>query len=82
MSEAKRRIPGRSMGLKLLLVCGLAALMSVVALFVFLLLNDRTNRAREVVSEVGGLVGGPQTFLGPVVAVPYLIPAADRPVVE
>ncbi len=77
MSEAKRRIPGRSMGLKLLLVCGLAALMSVVALFVFLLLNDRTNRAREVVSEVGGLVGGPQTFLGPVVAVPYLIPAAD-----
>lgn len=77
MSEAKRRVPGRSMGLKLLLVCGLAALMSVVALFVFLLLNDRTNRAREVVSEVGGLVGGPQTFLGPVVAVPYLIPAAD-----
>ena len=77
MSEAKRRIPGRSMGLKLLLVCGLAALMSVVALFVFLLLNDRTNRARDVVSEVGGLVGGPQIFLGPVVGVPYLIPAAD-----
>ena len=77
MSEAKRRMPGRSMGLKLLLVCGLAAMMSLVALFVFLLLNDRTNRAREVVAEVGGLVGGPQTFLGPVVAVPYLIPAAD-----
>ena len=67
----------RSMGLKLLLVCGLAALMSIVALFVFLLLNDRTNRARDVVAEVGGLVGGPQTFLGPVIAIPYVVPNTD-----
>src|ERR1035438_5651272 len=31
--------------------------------------------ADEVVSEVSALVGGPQTFLGPVVAVPYAVPA-------
>ena len=29
------------------------------------------HRADEVVSEIGGLVGGPQTFLGPVLAIPY-----------
>jgi inner membrane protein len=66
------------MGLKLLLVCGLALLMSIPALFVFALLSDRTNRAEEVVREVGGLVGGPQTFLGPVLAVPYVGPAAEK----
>ena len=65
----------RSMGLKLLLVCALGLVMSVVALFVFLLLYDRTQRAEQVSEEVGELVGGPQTFLGPVLGVPYVIPA-------
>lgn len=65
------RVPTRSMGLKLLLVCGLALLMSIPALFVFALLADRTHRAETVAQEVGGLMGGPQTFLGPVIAVPY-----------
>ncbi len=69
------RLPSRSMGLKLLLVCALALLMSIPALFVFALLSDRTNRAEQVTEEVGQLSGGPQTFLGPVVAVPYRIPA-------
>jgi inner membrane protein len=64
------------MGLKLLLVCGLALVMSVPALFVFMLLNDRTHRAEEVTREVGGLMGGPQTFLGPVLAIPYTTPPA------
>lgn len=63
--------PRRSLGLKLLLVCGLALLMSIPALFVFALLSDRTQRAETVAQEVGGLMGGPQTFLGPVIAVPY-----------
>jgi inner membrane protein len=71
------RLPRRSMGLKLLLVCGLALLMSIPALFVFGLLGDRTNRADQVANEIGNLVGGAQTFLGPVVAVPYLVPATD-----
>lgn len=63
--------PRRSLGLKLLLVCVLAFLMSIPALFVFGLLSERTNRAERVAQEVGGLMGGPQTFLGPVIAVPY-----------
>ncbi|MDP3660237.1 cell envelope integrity protein CreD [Phenylobacterium sp.] len=71
-------VPGRSMGLKLLLVCGLALLMSIPALFVFALLSDRTNRAEEVVRDVGGLVGGQQTFLGPVLAVPYAAPPLEK----
>jgi inner membrane protein len=70
------RIPTRSMGLKLLLVCALALLMSVPALFVFALLMDRTHRAEQVTREVGQLVGGEQSFLGPVIVVPYQVPAA------
>lgn len=71
------RLPQRSVGLKLLLICGLAGVMSIVALIVFLLLNDRTERASQVASEIGQIVGGPQAFLGPVLAVPYIVPAAD-----
>ncbi len=70
------RLPARSMGLKLLLVCGLAFIMSLTALFVFLLVYDRTSRAERVTREVGALVGGQQTFIGPVLAVPYVIPPA------
>lgn len=79
-------LPRRSAGLKLLLVCGLALVMSIAALFVFALLMDRSDRAQQVADEVGGLMGGPQTFLGPVIAVPYSratvttgsIPGSDR----
>lgn len=69
----KLPFPRRSLGLKLLLVCALALLMSIPALMVFGLLMDRTSRAEQVAAEVGGLMGGPQTFLGPVIAVPYTI---------
>ncbi|MET0293470.1 MAG: cell envelope integrity protein CreD [Phenylobacterium sp.] len=72
------RLPRSSMGLKLLLVCALALLMSIPALFVFALLSDRTHRAEEVAREVGGLVGGQQTFLGPVLAVPYTFDTGDK----
>jgi inner membrane protein len=74
--------PSRSVGLKLLLVCVLALLMSIPALFVFGLLNDRTNRAQEVSGELGALVGGAQTFLGPVLAVPYAAPSSDPKLVD
>jgi inner membrane protein len=80
MSEAQAfiaRLPRRSQGLKLLLVCLLALVMTVPALFVFALLGDRTHRSEEVTNEIGGLVGGPQTFLGPVLAVPFAIPSSD-----
>jgi inner membrane protein len=79
MSEAAAfsfRAPSRSMGLKLLLVCFMALLMSIPALLVFGLLSDRTGRAETVARDVGAMVGGPQTFLGPVLAVPYATPPA------
>lgn len=74
----KLPFPRRSLGLKLLLVCALALLMSIPALMVFGLLIDRTNRAETVAAEVGGLMGGPQTFLGPVIAVPYSLTRAGE----
>ena len=75
MTEAAAaKIPARSMGRKLLLVCLLALLMTIPALFVFALLGDRTHRAQQVSAEIGQLVGGPQTFLGPVLAIPYTAP--------
>ena len=72
--SATVKIPARSLGLKLLLVCGLALLMSIPAFFVFGLLMERTHRADQVSNEIGSLVGGPQTFLGPVIAVPWTAP--------
>lgn len=71
----RRGLISRSKGTKLLIVCILAVLMSIPAGGVFMLLLDRTHRAEQVASEIGGLMGGPQTFLGPVIAVPYTTPA-------
>jgi inner membrane protein len=64
----------RSMGVKLIVVCALALLMIVPALLVEALLQDRTRRAADVVSEISNDVGGQQTFLGPTLAIPYTIP--------
>jgi inner membrane protein len=64
-----------SMGVKLIMVCGLALLMAIPAFFVSGLVDDRTKRAEDVVKEVSSHVGGPQTFLGPTLAIPYSIPA-------
>lgn len=64
-----------SMGVKLIVVCGLALLMTIPSLFVWGLVNDRTKRADDVVKEISSHVGGPQTFLGPTLAIPYSIPA-------
>jgi inner membrane protein len=71
------KLPGRSMGLKLIFVCFLALVMSIPALFVWALIEDRSRRAQDVTTEVTNLVGGPQTFLGPVLAVPYQAPQPD-----
>lgn len=61
----------RSLGLKFLLVCVLAVLMSLPAFGVFGLIFDRTSRAREVVNEVGARLGGEQTVIGPILVAPY-----------
>jgi inner membrane protein len=64
----------RSMGVKLIVVCALALLVTIPALYVGGLVEDRTQRAAEVVKEISRHVGGQQTFLGPTLAIPYNIP--------
>lgn len=74
-SAAARFIRPRSQGTKFMIVCLLALLMSIPALFVFMLLSERTERANKVTTEIGDLMGGEQTYLGPVIVVPYTVPA-------
>jgi inner membrane protein len=69
-SSARGLFKSLSMGVKLIVVCGLALLMTIPAFFVSGLVNDRTKRAGDVVKEISSHVGGPQTFLGPTVAIP------------
>jgi inner membrane protein len=68
----------RSMGLKLVVVCALVLVMGIPALFVDNIVQERTKRAQDVMQEVSARVGGPQTFLGPTVAIPYSVPPVDR----
>jgi len=63
------------MGLKLLLVSGLALVMMIPALFVDSLVEDRTKRAEDVIQEIGSRAGGQQIFLGPTLSVPYMVPS-------
>jgi inner membrane protein len=65
----------RSMGLKLLVVSVLALLMAIPAIFVSNIVEERTNRASKVMQEISSRVGGQQTFLGPVLSIPYSIAA-------
>src|SRR5262249_24508212 len=65
-----RRFRARSMGAKLIAVCGLAALMTLPAFYVSGLVDERTARAREVAGEISGYSGGQQMFLGPTLAIP------------
>ena len=64
----------RSMGVKLIVVCGLALIMTIPACFVSSLVDERTNRAADVTKEISSYVGGQQTFLGPTLAIPFTIP--------
>jgi inner membrane protein len=74
LSSLQTRIKSRSMGMKLIVVCGLALLMTIPSFFVGGLVEDRTQRAADVIKEISAHVGGQQTFLGPTLAVPYNIP--------
>jgi inner membrane protein len=76
-SFLQARFKTLAMGMKLMIVCGLALLMSIPAFFVEGLVKERTGRAAEVTKEVSGDVGGQQTFLGPTLAIPYTVPAHD-----
>lgn len=75
--QSQARSKSRSMGLKLFIVCGLALAMTIPALFVDDLVDERTHRESDVVKEISNHVGGQQAFLGPTLAIPYRIPAAS-----
>jgi inner membrane protein len=70
---AGARISPRSIGVKLIVVCGLAISMTIPGLFVGGLIDERTNRSAEVVLQISGSSGGQQTFLGPSLVVPYRV---------
>ena len=64
-------VPQRSVGLKLLLVCALALLMAIPALFIHSVVQDRRMGADRALADVSEMVGGQQSVLGPVISVPY-----------
>src|ERR1700719_3334280 len=68
----------RSMGMKLIVVCTLAVFMTVPVFFVRGLVEDRTERAANIVREISGYSGGQQTFLGPTLLVPYKIASPSQ----
>jgi len=73
-------MPQRSTGLKLLLVCGLALLMAIPAMFVYGTVHERSQGARAAFDEIALKAGGEQTILGPVLGIPYsYAPNADKP---
>jgi inner membrane protein len=74
-STFRNRLRSLSMGVKLVVICVLALLMMVPAFFVSDLVRERTQRASDVVREISSHVGGQQTFLGPTLCIPYMIPA-------
>ncbi|MAP95833.1 MAG: cell envelope integrity protein CreD [Ponticaulis sp.] len=70
-------LPQRSFGLKLLLVCALALLMAIPALFVYTVVYDRSSRAETATRAVSERYGGQQTAIGPVLIVPYSQPVTE-----
>ena len=68
---------GRSLGLKLLLVCGMILLMSVPLLFISIISFERSSRADDVTREVSERYGGDQSVLGPMLVAPYIATVAE-----
>src|SRR5689334_18777743 len=61
----------RSVGVKLIVLCGLAVAMTVPAFFISAIVEERTGRAADVVRQISASSGGQQTFLGPALVIPY-----------
>ena len=72
------KLRAASMGVKLIVVCFLALLMLIPAFLVESLIQDRKSREADVVQQISQYVGGQQTFLGPILAIPYTVPS-DSP---
>ena len=75
---SQNQFNSRSMGMKLIVVCALAVFMTVPVFFVRGLVEDRTERAANIVREISGYSGGQQTFLGPTLLVPYKIASPSQ----
>lgn len=75
-----RFLPRRSAGLKFLLVCALALVMSIPALFVYGVVAERTSGQARAMADISQRVGGAQQVLGPFLAVPYArTPDPEKP---
>lgn len=64
----------RSIGMKLIVICGLALLMVIPSFFVANLIEDRTKREADVIKDISTHVGGQQTYMGPTLAIPFTVP--------
>ncbi|MDP3738097.1 MAG: cell envelope integrity protein CreD [Hyphomonadaceae bacterium] len=69
--DISRLVPQRSFGLKLILVCTLALMMAIPAVFVWALLYSRSTDANRAIEDVAQLRGGIQELMGPAVTVPF-----------
>jgi len=67
-----RGMENGSLGLKLIIVCGLVMLMAIPAMFMSYVSYERSNRADEVTQEVSQDYGGEQLIVGPHIVVPYV----------
>jgi drug/metabolite transporter (DMT)-like permease len=79
-STVQNKLRSASTGFKLIVICILALLMTVPAVFVKGLVSERLQNRREVIRDISSYVGGEQTLLGPTLAIPYTI--APRSVTE
>jgi inner membrane protein len=73
-STIQNKLRTVSTGVKLIVICVLALLMTIPALFVSSLVGERTQRRQEVIKDISSHVGGQQTVLGPTLAIPYTVP--------
>ena len=64
-------LPRRSAGLKLLLVCALAVIMTIPAMLIHNIVYERSSGLDLAIAQVSETAGGQQSVLGPVITVPY-----------
>lgn len=77
-ASARRLFSGVSMGVKLFVLTVLTLFLSLFAIWINLMVDDRVSSKGEVVKDISTSVGGAQTLLGPTLLIPYSIPAEDK----
>ena len=68
---------GRSLGLKLMVVCFLVLLMAIPAMFISFISFERSERSDDVAREVAQRYGGEQYVTGPILVAPYGVVEAN-----